>query len=136
MKPSLIHLLDNAVSPALMASLADGPAGAPWYGFARIGKELLDIEFCRALKRSGCRMLKLGLESGDPDIINVKARSVSRAAKRGAQSESQAEITHRKTRLEENPPRLPARADNTTNLAIDPLPGYPAINTRLDTGKS
>jgi len=69
-KPALIHLLDNAISPALMSALADKPPGVPWYGFARVGKELADFDFCMALKRSGCVMLKLGLESGDQSVLD------------------------------------------------------------------
>ncbi len=79
MKPSLIHLLDNSISPALMAAFADDPPGAPWYGFARIGKELLDIDFCRALKGSGCRMLKLGLESGDQGVLDRMEKGIDLA---------------------------------------------------------
>jgi radical SAM superfamily enzyme YgiQ (UPF0313 family) len=69
-KPSLIHLLDNAVSPRLMKALANNPPGAPWYGFARITRNLADRDFCMALKRSGCVMLKLGLESGSQDVLD------------------------------------------------------------------
>ncbi|HEY4744343.1 MAG TPA: radical SAM protein, partial [Desulfuromonadaceae bacterium] len=69
-RPSLLHLLDNAVSPALLRALADEPMGVPWYGFARIGPELADPDFCRALRRSGCVMLKLGLESGDQGVLD------------------------------------------------------------------
>ena len=69
-RPSLIHLLDNAVTPALLHLLANHPPGAPWYGFARFGPELADREFCAALKRSGCVMLKLGLESGDQGVLD------------------------------------------------------------------
>ncbi len=68
--PVLIHLLDNAVSPALLHGLADTPPGAPWYGFARIDDTLADPDFCRALRRSGCVMLKLGLESGDQGVLD------------------------------------------------------------------
>jgi radical SAM superfamily enzyme YgiQ (UPF0313 family) len=69
-KPVLIHLLDNSVSPLLMRGLAANPPGVPWYGFARIGRELADLDFCLALKRSGCVMLKLGLESGDQGVLD------------------------------------------------------------------
>ncbi|MBT1076799.1 B12-binding domain-containing radical SAM protein [Geobacter grbiciae] len=69
-RPALIHLLDNAVSPSLLRSLADTPPGAPWYGFARIDDTLADYDFCRALRRSGCVMLKLGLESGDQGVLD------------------------------------------------------------------
>jgi hypothetical protein len=51
--PVLIHLLDNAISPALLRALAENPPGVPWYGFARIDERLADPDFCRALKRSG-----------------------------------------------------------------------------------
>jgi len=69
-QPVLIHLLDNAISPALMHALAYKPLGVPWYGFARFGKDLLNKEYCMALKRSGCTMLKLGLESGDQGVLD------------------------------------------------------------------
>jgi hypothetical protein len=78
-KPVLIHLLDNAISPALMGALADEPPGVPWYGFARIGRELMDLEFCRALRRSGCRMLKLGLESGDQGVLDRMGKGIDLA---------------------------------------------------------
>lgn len=71
MQPALLHLLDNAVSPALMQALAAEPPGLDWYGFARISPLLSDLDFCHALRRSGCRMLKLGLESGDQTVLDA-----------------------------------------------------------------
>lgn len=68
--PSLIHILDNAISPKLLNTLAEAPLGAPWYGFARIGENLDNPDFCRDLKRSGSVMLKLGLESGDQGVLD------------------------------------------------------------------
>ena len=68
-RPGLIHLLDNAISPALLKRLAADPPGAPWYGFVRIAPPLDDPGFCRRLARSGCTMLKLGLESGDQKVL-------------------------------------------------------------------
>jgi hypothetical protein len=78
-KPRLLHLLDNAVSPALLRALAANPPGVPWYGFARIDEHLADPEFCRALKRSGCVMLKLGLESGDQSVLDQMGKGVTLA---------------------------------------------------------
>jgi radical SAM superfamily enzyme YgiQ (UPF0313 family) len=75
-KPVLVHLLDNAVSPALLRALAEKPLGVPWYGFARIGKDLDDPDFCSALKRSGCVMLKLGLESGDQGVLDKMRKGI------------------------------------------------------------
>jgi hypothetical protein len=68
-KPALIHLLDNALSPSLLDALAADPPGAPWYGFARVSPRLADPGFCMQLRDSGCVMLKLGLESGDPAVL-------------------------------------------------------------------
>ncbi|MDP2967826.1 MAG: radical SAM protein [Deltaproteobacteria bacterium] len=69
-KPVLIHLLDNAISPSLMKAISEHPLGVPWYGFARITHHLTNPDFCLALKRSGCVMLKLGLESGDQTVLD------------------------------------------------------------------
>jgi hypothetical protein len=77
--PVLVHLLDNAVSPSLMHALASDPPGVPWYGFARIGSELADRDHCMQLKRSGCRMLKLGLESGDQAVLDRLRKGIDLA---------------------------------------------------------
>jgi radical SAM superfamily enzyme YgiQ (UPF0313 family) len=69
-RPVLIHLLDNAISPSIMKAISEHPTGVPWYGFARITRSLTDLDFCLALKRSGCVMLKLGLESGDQAVLD------------------------------------------------------------------
>jgi len=74
--PSLIHLLDNAISPALLAQLCADPVGAPWYGFSRIGAHLADADFCRALKQAGCVMLKLGIESGDQHVLDALGKGI------------------------------------------------------------
>ena len=68
--PSLIHFLDNAISPALLDALVSEPPSTPWYGFARFDNRLADHDYCIALKRSGCVMLKLGLESGDQGVLD------------------------------------------------------------------
>ena len=69
-RPTLVHLLDNAVSPALLRRLAEIRFDTSWYGFARFEKDLEDLDFCRALKRSGCVLLKLGLESGSQQVLD------------------------------------------------------------------
>lgn len=75
-QPVLIHLLDNALSPALLNALCGSPPGAPWYGFVRITESLADPEFCQSLKQSGCVMLKLGLESGDQAVLDVLQKGI------------------------------------------------------------
>jgi hypothetical protein len=75
-RPVLVHLLDNALSPALLRHLAQNPLPVPWYGFVRFSKELADPGFCLALKRSGCILLKLGLESGDQGVLDSLGKGV------------------------------------------------------------
>jgi hypothetical protein len=75
--PVVIHLLDNAISPSIMKAISEHPPGMPWYGFARMTRPLTDPDFCLALKRSGCVMLKLGLESGDQDVLDNLQKGVN-----------------------------------------------------------
>lgn len=79
----LIHFTDNALSPKFLRCLISQPPqspGAPrtpWYGFARITPHLADQAFAKALKRSGCVMLKLGVESGDQDVLDSLEKGVN-----------------------------------------------------------
>jgi radical SAM superfamily enzyme YgiQ (UPF0313 family) len=75
--PALLHFLDNAISPALMRALIARPPGLNWYSFARVGRELADPDFCMALRRSGCVMLKLGLESGDQGVLDAADKGIN-----------------------------------------------------------
>ena len=75
--PALVHLLDNALSPSTMRALTDNPPTVPWYGFARIDTLLTDRNFCYHLKDSGCRMLKLGLESGSQEVLNKMQKGIN-----------------------------------------------------------
>lgn len=69
-RPVLLHLLDSAISPSLLQALPENPLSLPWYGFARIDHNLADLGFCLRLRKSGCVLLKLGLESGDQGVLN------------------------------------------------------------------
>lgn len=75
-QPVLIHLLDNALSPSLMKTMIKHPLGVPWYGFARFTSHLTDLNFCLALRQSGCVMLKLGLESGDQKVLDSLQKGI------------------------------------------------------------
>ena len=76
-EPVLIHLLDNAISPALLDAISADNIGVPWYGFSRIGPRLTDPDFCVALKRAGCVMLKLGIESGDQGVLDALQKGIN-----------------------------------------------------------
>ncbi|MDO9559691.1 MAG: radical SAM protein [Syntrophales bacterium] len=75
-RPVLIHLLDNAIRPSLLRKMTLNPPGIPWYGFARISKDLTDPEFCMALKSAGCAMLKLGIESGSQRVLDELGKGI------------------------------------------------------------
>ena len=76
LNPSLIHILDSSISPSLLSALTQRPPGAPWYGFTRITKHLADADFCLSLKRSGCTMLKVGIESGDQSVLDQLSKGI------------------------------------------------------------
>jgi radical SAM superfamily enzyme YgiQ (UPF0313 family) len=76
MQPALVHFLDSTMSLPLLEYLVEYPPGAPWYGFARVTSRLADRNFCRALKASGCAMLKLGVESGDQGVLDALAKGI------------------------------------------------------------
>lgn len=76
-KPRLIHLLDNAVAPSLMKQMILDPPGADWYGFARVISELSDPDFCVQLRKSGCVMLKLGIESGAQEVLDEMDKGIN-----------------------------------------------------------
>ncbi len=78
-RPGLLHLVDNALSPAFLKRIIAESPGAPWYGFARVSPELQDEGFCRDLRRSGCRMLQLGLESGDDRVLEDLGKGITAA---------------------------------------------------------
>ena len=69
--PDYIHFIDNAVTPAFLKALSKEVFSFKWYGFVRFEKELLDRDFCHSLKKAGCGMLKLGLESGDQNVLEM-----------------------------------------------------------------
>ncbi len=76
---SLIHFLDNAMSPALLRRLVATPPPLDWYGFTRIEDDLLDPDFCLALRRAGCVMLKLGIESGSAAVLTAMSKGITLA---------------------------------------------------------
>ncbi|WP_458778419.1 B12-binding domain-containing radical SAM protein [Desulforhopalus sp. 52FAK] len=75
-QPGLIHLLDNAVSSSTFKAIQDSVLRTPWYGFARFSQHLADKDFCNKLKLSGCTMLKLGLESGDQQVLDTMNKGI------------------------------------------------------------
>ncbi len=75
-RPALVHFLDNAMSPSLLKHLAKNPLNYPWYGFVRVTDDFKDPDFCMSLKRSGCVMLKMGIESGNQDVVNAMEKGI------------------------------------------------------------
>lgn len=74
--PVLVHFLDNALSPALMDALIAHPPQVPWYGFARVSPQLTSRDYCKRLRDAGCVMLKLGIESGNQQVLNTMHKGI------------------------------------------------------------
>lgn len=149
LRPALIHFLDNALSPALLAALIANPPGAPWYGFARITPHLADPEFCARLRDSGCVMLKLGLESGDQGVLDALNKGVgldtAAAALKGLKAAGIATYVYLLFGTPEETPETARRTLAFTaahaeeigflNLAIFNLPAFGPETQGLDTGE-
>ncbi len=75
-QPGLVHFLDNALSNTTLRALTAKPLPAHWYGFARFDPPLDNLHFCKQLKQAGCIMLKLGLESGDQQVLNTMKKGI------------------------------------------------------------
>lgn len=76
-KPVLVHLTDSEISPGMLKALASDPTGTPWYGFCRFTKLLSNKEFCQKLADSGCKMLSMGLESGDQKVLEAMKKGIN-----------------------------------------------------------
>jgi len=118
-KTVLVHFLDNAMSPALLRALCKEPPGAPWYGFARVTKDLEDPDFCFALKRSECRMLKLGLESGDQEVLDGLRKGIDlEIASQALRVLKKAGIATYVYLLFGTPPESPEAAERTLEFTV------------------
>ncbi len=74
--PAMLHFLDNALSPNIMNALIEDGPRIPWYSFARISPLLTRPDFCKKLAQSGCKMLKLGIESGDQTVLDAMHKGI------------------------------------------------------------
>lgn len=118
-KPTLIHFLDNALRPSLLERLAEKPLGAFWYGFARITAHLADPDFGRALRRSGCLLLQIGLESGDQGVLDRMHKGIDlNIASRALQNLGKAGIASYVYLLFGTPAESEAEARRTLDFAV------------------
>lgn len=119
-RPVLLHFTDSALSPALLRKITEAPPGAPWYGFVRITRSLANEDFCRALKKSGCVMLKLGLESGDQGVIDSEGKGIDLGiASRALASIKKAGIGTYGYFLFGTPSEAEAKARNTLDFVVN-----------------
>ena len=75
-KPGLVHFCDHAIPPAVLKTLIGLREPFDWYGFVRATPELANPDFIGNLAESGCRMLQLGLESYDPELLQAMNKGV------------------------------------------------------------
>ena len=76
LQPSLLHLLDNAISPALMKALCRAPWASPGMALSAFMSSWLILPFANALRISGCVLLKLGLESGSQSVLDAMHKGI------------------------------------------------------------
>jgi Radical SAM superfamily len=118
--PTVIHLLDNALSPAMLKTLASTPPRAPWFGFARLVPPLDDPGFCSTLAASGCAMLQIGLESGDQEVLDSLDKGIRlKTASRILCNLKQAGIATYVYLLFGTPPEDPRAAMRTLDFTVD-----------------
>lgn len=88
------HITDSAIPPATLRRLSGlEPGRLRWYGFARFHEALADDAFCRDLRRSGCVMLQLGLESASVRVLERMGKGIEpRLASRALRALHQAGI--------------------------------------------
>ena len=148
-KPALIHLLDNAIRPSLLRKMTLNPPGIPWYGFARISKDLTDTEFCLALKSAGCAVLQLGIESGSQRVLDELEKGIDlEMAGEALKALHQAGIATYVYLLFGTPPEQEPDALQTLdfairhqewidflNVAIFNLPAFGPDTAKLETGE-
>ena len=147
LRPALVHFTDNALSPALLKALCREPCAVPWYGFVRITRHLADPDFCDALKRSGCIMLQIGLESGSQKVLDGFSKGIDlKIAQKALENLRQAGIAAYVYLLFGTPWETESDAAKTLdftvrhsesitflNLAIFNLPAYGPQTDALDT---
>jgi radical SAM superfamily enzyme YgiQ (UPF0313 family) len=68
--------LDSALSPDLLTRFFEQPPEVPWYSYVRFTEHLADLDVCLRIKKSGCVMLKLGLESGDQNVLDKMDKGI------------------------------------------------------------
>jgi radical SAM superfamily enzyme YgiQ (UPF0313 family) len=140
--PVLVHFCDNALSPAHLKALIHDPPGVQWYGFARITDQLMDSDFCHALRASGCCMLKLGIESGDDGVLEQMHKGITTAmASRALTNLQQAGIATYVYLLFGTPYESEPEADTTLAFTLRHLPAISFLNLAIfnmpaDAGES
>lgn len=148
-QPSLIHFLDNALSPKFLNQLIARPPTAPWYGFARITTHLADPDFAAALKSSGCVLLKLGVESGDQRVLDALEKGIDLpSVSKALRNLKSAGIATYVYLLFGTPPETRMSAEKTLafaqthaaaidflNLAVFNLPAFSADAAGLETSE-
>lgn len=72
-----IHITDNAIPPGVLLELSKRESCVRWFGFVRVEPLLARKDVTKGLYASGCRMLKLGLESGSKRILQALGKGTS-----------------------------------------------------------
>ncbi len=119
-RPALVHFLDNALSPAFLQALAGESLPVPWYGFARVTEHLADEGFCARLRRSGCALLQIGIESGDQEVLDALQKGIDLSlASKALRCLKKAGIAAYVYLLFGTPPETPEGAEKTLRFTAE-----------------
>ncbi len=74
--PVHIHFTDHAIPPASLREITKKLDPWSWSGFVRPTPDLADEDFIDSLAASRCRMLQIGFEARDPDLLKSMNKGV------------------------------------------------------------
>lgn len=131
-RAELLHVTDSAIPPGALTALAAQRQSARWYGFSRFWPELSDPAFCQKLRRGGCVMLQLGLESGSERVLRRLRKGIDLAlASRAIRALADAGIAVYLYIMFGIPGETEADAHQTLTFVADHAPHIAFINTSL-----
>jgi len=78
---AMLHLTDSALSPALLARVAEVIRSRRlplrWHGFVRLEKRFADPALMAQLAEGGCAMLQWGLETASPRLLELMEKGIT-----------------------------------------------------------
>lgn len=115
-----VQFNDDDMSPTQLVELSrrilDAGLDVEWFVFQRLEKELTE-EACRVAYQAGCRMLRFGLESGNPRVLRLMKKGITLPqAEKALHNSSRAGIWNVCCAIVGFPGEQPQEAEDTLNF--------------------